>query len=441
MGLTTPETVQKLQATLHAKAKRSPECRFHALYDKIYRADILAHAYDRCRSNGGAAGVDGVTFDEIKSSGVEPWLGELAERLRKKTYRPDAVRRVMIPKATGGQRPLGIPTIADRVVQMAAVLVLEPIFEADLMPEQHAYRPGRNALDAVRAVHGLVNTGHREVVDADLSGYFDSIPHGPLLQSVARRVSDGTMLHLIKMWLEMPVEEEDDRGRKQRTARHHDERRGTPQGAPISPLLSNLYMRRFILGWKRLGYERQYGARIVNYADDLVICCQHNAASALESMATMMGRLGLTLNETKTHICHLPEESVDFLGYTIGRCYSRTRNRHYLGTWPARTRERRVRKRVHDLTARRTTWQTEDVLVSELNRVLRGWANYFCLGSVSAAYRRVQFHTNTRLRRWLSRKHRMRGRGYARYPDRYLHEELGLIDLQVLRRNFAWAKA
>jgi group II intron reverse transcriptase/maturase len=230
MGLTTPETVQKLQATLHAKAKRSPECRFHALYDKIYRADILAHAYDRCRSNGGAAGVDGVTFDEIKSSGVEPWLGELAERLRKKTYRPDAVRRVMIPKATGGQRPLGIPTIADRVVQMAAVLVLEPIFEADLMPEQHAYRPGRNALDAVRAVHGLVNTGHREVVDADLSGYFDSIPHGPLLQSVARRVSDGTMLHLIKMWLEMPVEEEDDRGRKQRTARHHDAAGGVSDG-------------------------------------------------------------------------------------------------------------------------------------------------------------------------------------------------------------------
>jgi len=268
MGLTTPLTVQKLQAALHAKAKQTPSFRFYALYDKVYRMDVLRHAYDRCRANGGAAGVDGVTFEQIESEGRESWLGGLAERLRNKTYCPQAVRRVMIPKPNGGERPLGIPTIADRVKQMAAVLVLEPIFEADLLPEQHAYRPGRSALDTVTATHKLVNTGHHEVVDADLSGYFDSIPHEPLLKSVARRVSDGSMLHLIKLWLQMPVEEENDRGGTHRTTRNKDEKRGTPQGAPISPMLSNLYMRRFILGWKRLGYEQKYGARIVNYADD-----------------------------------------------------------------------------------------------------------------------------------------------------------------------------
>ena len=247
------------------------------------------------------------------------------------------------------------------------------------------------------------------------------------------------MLHLIKMWLEMPVDEKDGRRGSQRRAGNRDEGRGTPQGAPISPLLSNLYMRRFILGWKRLGYEGRYGARIVNYADDLVICCRHSASTALTAIAAMMNSLGLQLNETKTHVRHVPEESVNFLGYTIGHCYSWRRNRFYIGTWPSRTGERRVRRRIHELTARRTTWQEESVKVMELNRVLVGWANYFCLGSVSAAYRRVQHHATERLRRWLCQKHRLRGRGYARYSDRHLHEEMGLVDLATLRRNFAWA--
>ena len=441
MSLTTPPTVQKLQAALHAKAKQMPSFRFYALYDKVYRMDVLHHAYDRCRANGGAAGVDGVTFEQIESEGVESWLGELTECLRNKTYCPQAVRRVMIPKPNGGERPLGIPTIADRVVQMAAVLVLEPVFEADLLPEQHAYRPGRSALDAVTATHKLVNTGHREVVDADLSGYFDSIPHEPLLKSVARRVSDGCVLHLVKMWLQMPVEEEANRGRTHRTTRNKDEKRGTPQGAPISPLLSNLYMRRFILGWKRLGYEQKYGARIVNYADDFVICCQKQGDQALEAAKQIMEALKLTLNETKTHVCRLPGESFDFLGYTIGRCISRKRNRPYLGTQPAASREKRVRERIHELTVRATTWQSEECLVAGLNRVLVGWGNYFCLGSVSAAYRRVQGHTDERLRQWLCQKHRVRGRGYKRFPRQYLHGTAGLVDLERFRRNLAWAQA
>jgi len=277
MSLATPSSVQKLQKALHDKAKESPSYRFYALYDKVYRKDILACAYDRCHANRGAAGVDGQEFKDIEKYGVERWLDELAEELKSRTYQAQPVRRVMIDKPGGGKRPLGIPAIKDRVAELAAVLVLEPIFEADLQPEQYAYRQDRSALDAVRHVHKLINTGHGEIVEADLSGYFDSIPHAELLKSVARRVVDGAMLHLIKMWLEAPVEETDERGNRHRSTRNRDEGRGTPQGAPISPLLSNPYMRRFVLGWKKLGHQMRLRAYIVNYADDFVICCRGRA--------------------------------------------------------------------------------------------------------------------------------------------------------------------
>jgi RNA-directed DNA polymerase len=267
MSLTTPPSVQKLQKALHDKAKGSPRFRFYALYDKVYREDVLAFAYECCKANGGAAGVDGQTFEGIEGYGLKRWLDELTQELKSRTYQPQAVRRVWIPKPDGKQRPLGVPAIKDRVAQTAAVLVLEPIFEADLTPEQYAYRADRSALDAVKHVHQLLNTGHRQIVDADLSGYFDSIPHAELLKSVARRIVDGAMLHLIKMWLVAPVEETDERGNKYRSTRNRDEGKGTPQGAPISPLLSNLYMRRFVLGWKKLGHEKRLQARIVNYAD------------------------------------------------------------------------------------------------------------------------------------------------------------------------------
>ncbi len=270
-------TVGKLQTALHSKAKAEPEYRFYALYDKIYRPDVLTVAYHRCRSNKGAAGVDSQTFADIEAYGLEKWLGELTKELKDKTYQSSPVRRVWRPKADGKQRPLGIPTIRDRVVQTAATLVLEPIFEADLQPEQHAYRPERSALDAIKAVQGLLDRGYREVVDADLSGYFDSIPHHELMKCVARRISDGRMLHLLKMWLEAPVEETDESGRTRRSTRNKDEGRGTPQGGVASPLLANLYMRRFVLGWKVLGHAKRLNAHIVNYADDFVICCRGSA--------------------------------------------------------------------------------------------------------------------------------------------------------------------
>jgi RNA-directed DNA polymerase len=435
MSLPTLPKVQKLQDALHAKAKGSPEFRFYSLYDKVYRDDVLWVAHRRCLINGGAAGVDGQTFEDIERYGVKKWLGELAEELRTRTYRPSPVRRVYIPKPDGKQRPLGIPTIKDRVVQMAAVLVLEPIFEADLEPEQYAYRPGRSALDAVQNVHRLLNTGHTEVVDADLSGYFDSIPHPELLKSVSRRVSDRHMLRLIKMWLEAPVEEIDDRGRHHRTTRNKDERRGCPQGAPVSPLLSNLYMRRFILGWKSLGHQQRLGARIVNYADDFVICCRGTAEEAMCVMRDMMGRLKLTVNETKTRLCRVPDESFDFLGYTMGRCYSPKTGRAYIGARPSKKKVARLCREISEMTHGQWSKDMEEQ-VATINRKLNGWSNYFRLGPVSKAYGAVDYHVVRRLRQWLCRKHKVKGAGTSRFSAEYLYLELGLVRLRWIKRTF-----
>ena len=387
--------------------------------------------------------MDGQDFVDIERYGLELWLGELAEELRSKTYRPQAVRRVLIPKPgqAGRTRPLGIPTIKDRVAQTAALLVLEPIFEADLQPEQYAYRRGRSALDAVKNVHTLLNTGHTEVIDADLSGYFDSIPHAELMKSVSRRVSDRHMLHLIKMWLQAPVEEVDERGHKQRTTRNKDQGRGCPQGAPISPLLSNLYMRRFVLGWKVLGHERRLAARIVNYADDMVICCRGSAAEAMTAMRAMMQKLKLTVNEAKTHVCHVPDESFDFLGYTIGRCYSSKTGKAYIGTRPSPKKIRQLCCRISEMTSRRWTLLDSADRVARLNRMLVGWANYFCLGPVSKAYRAVDAHARHRLRQWLCAKHKVKGPGASRFPDEYLDLTLGLVTLQSRTRNLPWANA
>jgi RNA-directed DNA polymerase len=441
MSLEPPEKVRKLQAALHAKAKGSPSYRFYLLYDKLYREDILAYAYRLCAANGGAAGVDGQEFEDIESQGREKWLGELAEELRERRYRPAAIRRVYIPKPSGDQRPLGIPTVRDRVVQTAAVVVLQPIFEADLPSEQYGYRPGRSGLDAVREVHTLVNSGHREVVDADLSGYFDSIPHAELMKSVARRISDRHLLSLIKQWLQAPVEEPDERGRPCRTTRAKDTGRGVPQGAPLSPLLSNLYMRRFVLGWKALGHARRLGARIVVYADDFVICCRGSAEEARQAMQAMMERLKLTVNESKTRLCHLPEESFDFLGYTIGRCWSAKTGRAYLGTRPSRQSLKRLCREISEQTRRRTQLLEPDEQAAQLNRKLVGWANYFHLGPVSKAYRSVDRHAANRLRQWLRGKHKLQGRGTTRYPDSYLYEKLGLVRLSERTRLLPWATA
>ena len=441
MSLTPPVKVGKLQTALHAKAKATPSYRFYALYDKVHRWDVLVYAYERCKANQGAAGVDGQSFADIEAYGERRWLEELAKELQDKTYQVSPVKRVWIPKPDGKQRPLGIPTIRDRVVQMAAVLVLEPIFETDLPSEQHAYRPGQSALDAVRKVQELLDAGYTDVVDADLSGYFDSIPHTDLMKSVARRISDRHLLHLIKMWLEAPVEETDESGRKQRTTRNKDEGRGTPQGGVASPLLANLYMRRFILGWKQLGHEARLQAVIVNYADDFVICSRGHADEALVAMRELLSKLKLTVNEQKTRRCQLPDDTFTFLGYTFGRHYSRQTGGSYVGPRPALKKVRKLCRELSALTDRRTCLRDTAEEVGKLNQKLNGWANYFCLGPVVRVYEVVMKHVRRRLRRWLCHKHKVRHREYAHFPNEVLHDQLGLVQLSAKRRRLLWAKA
>src|SRR5215510_9149727 len=281
MSLTTPEKIRSLQRKLYVKAKAEPAFRFYLLYDKIHRADILLHAYRLARANAGAPGVDGMTFDQIEAQGLEAWLAGLREDLVSKRYRPDPVRRVMIPKASGdGERPLGIATIRDRVVQTAAKIVLEPIFEADFEDTAYGYRPARGAVDAVKDVHRHLRQGYTDVVDADLSRYFDSIPHDDLLKSVARRVADGSVLRLIKLWLKAPIEERDGDG-KRRMIGGKRNKRGTPQGGVASPLLANIYMNRFLKHWRRSGCGEAFRAHVVSYADDFVILSRGRATEAL----------------------------------------------------------------------------------------------------------------------------------------------------------------
>jgi RNA-directed DNA polymerase len=438
---TPPKTVAKLQISLQAKAKAEPAYRFYALWDKVCRKDVLREAYERSRRNAGASGVDRQTFEQIETEGVEPWLETLRQELISGIYTPQPLLRVWIPKSNGGKRPLGIPTIRDRVVQMAVVLIIGPIFEADLLPQQYGFRPEVDAKMALRRIFWHVTQhGRREVVDADLRDYFTSIPHTPLLRSLRRRIADGKVLHIIKNWMTVPVVEYVE-GRAVRTTEARRTKRGTPQGGVISPLLANCYFRRFLLAWEQHGHQDQLKAHVVNYADDFVICCKPgNAEAALTRMKVLMARLGLEVNETKTRIARLPEESFNFLGYTFGRFYGKG-GRPYIGTRPSRKSVKSLLARIHERTTSQWYADEPENTITVLSRLLRGWCGYFDQGPVMPIYDHIRRYTERRVRRWLMRRTGRRGVGFNQISNEYLYATLGLYAIPSRRSDLPRAKA
>src|ERR1700688_1288792 len=433
MSLETPIKIRMLQRKLYQKAKGEPNYRFYLLYDKMYREDILAHAYALVKSNGGAPGVDGQTFRGIETVGLESWLNGLREELRAKTYKPQPVRRVMIPKPGGSERPLGIPTIRDRVVQTAAKLLLEPIFESDFDPNAYGYRPKRSAKDAIQKVNELLQKGYTDVVDADLTKYFDTIPHREVIQCVARRIVDRDMLHLIKMWLKVPVEERDEGG-KPRVSGGKNSTCGTPQGGVISPLLANLYMNRFLKYWRITGGGEFLQAQVVNYADDFVILSRRKAAEALDWTRGVMSRIGLTLNEAKHHILQANAERFDFLGYAFGPHRFRKDGSVYLDMSPSKKSVARLRQKVGDLLVPGNVKPWPEVR-DRLNAMLRGWSHYFGQGDCYPAYRAVNHYVYERVRGFLRRRHKVPSLGTAKYSDRIVFGKLGVLRLFVAKTS------
>jgi RNA-directed DNA polymerase len=428
MSLTTPSKIRELQIKLYRKAKDEPGFRFYQLYDKVYREDIVSHAYQLARANQGGPGVDGESFEDIEKKGLEEWKAGLREELRSKTYKPQPVRREMIPKAGGGERPLGIPTIRDRVAQTAAKLVLEPIWEAEFEPSAYGYRPQRSGQDAIRKVDELLHNGYTDVVDADLSKYFDTIPHSELLESVARRIVDRQMLHLIKMWLKVAVEDRDEAGNR-RMSGGKDNDRGTPQGGVVSPLLANLYMNRMLKGWRQTRRGEEFEARIVNYADDFVILSRGKAKEALRWTGGVLERLKLTLNEKKTSVRNAREERFDFLGYTFGPHYSKRTGQEYIGYSPSKKSVSRIKEKVGDLLKPGEVRPWKEVC-EQLNRKLKGWRAYFNCGSTAAAYRAVDQHVYDKARHFLRRRHKVSTHGTRQFPEELVYGPMGVVRLQ-----------
>jgi RNA-directed DNA polymerase len=427
-SLGTSDKVRELQIKLYRKAKSEPGFRFYQLYDKVYREDVLLRAWEQAKANQGAPGVDGESFEDIELKGVMEWLNGLKGELHDKTYQPQPVRRVMIPKPGGGERPLGIPTIRDRVAQTAAKLILEPIFEADLEPNAYGYRPRRSAQDAIRKVGELLQQGYTDIVDADLSKYFDNIPHAELMECVARRIVDRQMLHLIQMWLKVPVEERDGNGKRRLTG-GKDNDRGTPQGGVISPLLANLYINRMLKGFRQARRGEQFRAQIVNYADDFVILSRGKAAEALEWTRGVLERLKLTLNEKKTSIRNARQERFDFLGYTFGPHFSRRTGSQYIGYSPSLKSVKRIRGNVREHLGRNNTEPWEEVR-NRLNQKLRGWAQYFQLRRPWRVFHVVDEYVEDRVRHFLRKRHKVSSQGTRQFSTKRIYGELGVFRLR-----------
>lgn len=397
--------VEDLRKKLNGRAKAKPEYRFYSLYDKVYRMDFLEAAYEQCRKNDGSPGVDRQTFKDIEKYGVARYLAELAEELKALRYRPQPVKRVMIEKVgqPGKYRPLGIPTIKDRIVQQAVKLLLEPIYEADFTDNAYGYRAGKSALDAVREVHECLRTRYVDVVDADLSKYFDTIPHVELLRSITRRIADSRVVWLIRQWLKVPVQETKENG-KVVISGGKKTKVGTPQGGVISPLLANIYFRRFLVAWQQRGLDQKYQSRIVNYADDFVILTRRHAQEAHAAARRILMEIGLTLNEAKTRIVYAWKQPFDFLGYTFGKQYG-LRGREYLGLRASDKNVQKYREKIRKLTGCDQTWRNAESVAVALNQTTRGFWNYFRLGRVHETIHMLDEYLWERMREWARSKH------------------------------------
>ena len=439
--LTTPENIRTLQRKLYRKAKQEKAYRFYALYDKVYRADILSHAYNLVSANKGSAGIDGVNFEAIETGeGIAAFLAELEESLRSKTYRPDPVKRVMIPKANGDKRPLGIPTIRDRVAQMAVKLVIEPIFEADFCDNSYGFRPKKSAHNAVDDVASAMHRGYTEVIDADLSKYFDTIPHANLMAVVAERISDGEILRIIKMWLKAPVMEEDKDGKKRNVGGGKGNRKGTPQGGVISPLLSNLYLHLLDRIWERHQLEEKLGARIVRYADDIVVLCRCGIERPMRMLRLILERLRLTLNEAKTKIVNTYKGKYNFLGFSICMGRSNKTGKAYPHVQPSKKSLQAIKDRVTKLTKRERTIMPMEWVVNEVNATVRGWVGYFHYRNCSTTMAHIRNHVEQRMITHLRKRHKVRDRkmGYGRFTRRAIYEKYGLYKVPT---TAGWTQA
>ena len=420
--LKTTDKVQELQRKLYLKAKSNVNLRFYALYDKVYRMDVLRRAWERVKANQGAAGIDGQTFEEIESTGVNNFLEGIQQELKAKTYRPQPARRVYIPKPDGTKRPLSIPTIKDRVAQAALKLVIEPIFEADFEDCSYGFRPNKSSQQAALEVRKLLNFGYKEVIETDIEDCFGSIPHRELLDMTAKRVVDGKILRLIKLFLKSAVMDGLDRWTNSK---------GTPQGGVISPLLANIYLNNIDKGWKSL----RCSARLIRYADDLVIMAGHHSQETMAKLEEIVTRLKLRLKQSKTRILNAECETFDFLGFTFIKALNRRRDKRTAYFYPSHKAENAIRRRIRQVVDYRRPIKVEDV-VKELAPVLRGWVNYFRIANSSKKFGKIKYYTAQRIRKFMRRHRGKAGYGYKQYPDTFLYQKLGVYnDYRV-----CWAK-
>ena len=435
--LETPEKIRELQRKLYQKAKQEKGYRFYLLYDKVYRQDILSHAYKLVKANKGACGVDGVTFEQIEGmeGGSEGYLVSIAKELRGKGYKPMPVRRVYIPKAEGGKRPLGILTIKDRIVQTAVKIVIEPVFEADFQENSYGFRPNRSAHQAMDDISYHLYNGKTQVIDADVSKYFDTIPHDKLLKLVSKRIVDKNILRLITMWLKAPVVEEGEDGKK----RYIGNDRGTPQGAVLSPLLANIYLNVLDTVWKVKKVQECYGARLIRFADDFVVLTKGNTERVLKGVKTVLDHLSLSLSTEKTRIIEAKQDGFNFLGFAIRLVKNPKTGKTFPLVRPSQKAMKRIRAEIRQLTGKRNHTLPEEMVIDRLNEVVRGWVNYFYYRHCSRSMSVLKYYLERRVKIFLRRKHKQSS--YAAYSYDYLYDSLGLYRIPLTAPWTQTAKA